>query len=74
MAGFPVTEEQRDKLAALRKHITVAMDDDEPGRAATERLRRDLAGLRCDFFPVPRPYKDFGDTPVATLRDAIAKR
>jgi hypothetical protein len=74
LLGSILTEEQREKLAALGKHITVAMDDDEPGRAATERLRRDLAGLRCDFFPVPRPYKDFGDTPVAILREAIGRR
>ena len=74
LLGSAVCEEQLANLAALDKHITIALDSDGPGREAIDRLRRRVAGLPCDFFPIPLPYKDFGNMPVVDLRDAIRKR
>ncbi|QDV39230.1 hypothetical protein ElP_71940 (plasmid) [Tautonia plasticadhaerens] len=56
---------------ALDKEVLIAMDNDGPGRAATEKLRRDLPCFRHNFFPIPLPHKDFGETPASILREAV---
>ena len=33
-----------------------------------------IAFFGCDFFPIPAPYKDFGDIPASVLREALGRR
>jgi hypothetical protein len=71
LLGSLMTDEQRHMLAALDKHVTIALGSDEPGRAAAEKLRRHAVGFTCDFFPMDAPYKDFWGTPASSLRAVI---
>lgn len=74
LLGADATPEQLAKLDALDKHLTIALDNDGPGREATERLRPSVTDLRCDFYEIPDPHKDFGDMRASELRDAIRLR
>jgi hypothetical protein len=76
LLGSEPTEEQVRKLVALDREIWVAFDNDKAGEDAREILwtRKKAAGVRfpTESFYVPDPYKDIGEVPIDTLRQAIA--
>jgi hypothetical protein len=71
LLGSDASEVQLGLLTDLGKEIWVAFDDDDAGRAASERFFKKKVGFRAVSFPVPEPYKDLGETPADELRGQI---
>lgn len=65
LLGTDATAQQAKKLAALRKLVILALDNDKAGREAMVRVYGDLLGKvrgPCCLY-VPSPYKDLGEMP-----------
>lgn len=67
--GTTLSAAQTRKLAALRRMVVVAFDNDEPGRSAAARVRKRLAnaGVWAEVRSPPHGYKDIGETPASDV-------
>jgi hypothetical protein len=75
MLGLTISHHQLAKLAALNKHIFLALDNDQPGRKAlssvNERLGRRVTYVSPLF--IPPAYKDLGEMPVEKMRGWLSE-
>jgi Toprim-like len=69
LLGVDLSPQQLDKLAALRKYVFLAFDNDETGQKALPRALERLSGkhIADSLLLVPPQYKDIGQMPVTEV-------
>lgn len=71
LLGTDLSATQVQKLAALKKTVVVALDNDEAGRAATVRVHHRLrrTGLDAHVWHVPDAVKDLGEMSAEAIKN-----